>query len=387
MIQKAILIGINKIFEGQDREKSEDLLKEVALLAETAGVVNVGEVLKTVKRIDPAYYLSKGILENIKELTLASMADLVIIDVNLSPAQERNMSEYMELNVIDRTRLILDIFAMRAGTAESKYQVELAMLDYTLPRLKGIGVMLSRTGAGIGTRGPGETKLETDRRKIRQRISYIKNKLKLAEKTRTLHRATRRKQGLLTAALVGYTNSGKTTLLSALTGKGKGGENKLFATLGTKMASIYDARDKRKVIISDTVGFIQNLPPFLIKSFKSTLEETVYSDVLLHVVDPVQEDALYKSGEVVKILDSIGVGEKKTIVVLNKTDMLTPGRVEFLQKKLEQLTGNVVIPISAKNGNNIDILKEKIFNALPSPLGYVKCRSGFRYSQGSEAER
>lgn len=387
MIQKAILIGINKIFEGQDREKSEDLLKEVALLAETAGVVNVGEVLKTVKRIDPAYYLSKGILENIKELTLASMADLVIIDVNLSPAQERNMSEYMELNVIDRTRLILDIFAMRAGTAESKYQVELAMLDYTLPRLKGIGVMLSRTGAGIGTRGPGETKLETDRRKIRQRISYIKNKLKLAEKTRTLHRATRRKQGLLTAALVGYTNSGKTTLLSALTGKGKGGENKLFATLGTKMASIYDARDKRKVIISDTVGFIQNLPPFLIKSFKSTLEETVYSDVLLHVVDPVQEDALYKSGEVVKILDSIGVGEKKTIVVLNKTDMLTPGRVEFLQKKLEQLTGNVVIPISAKNGNNIDILKEKIFNALPSPLGYVKCRGGFRYSQGSEAER
>ncbi len=387
MIQKAILIGINKAFEGKGREKSEDSLKELALLAETAGATSAGEVLKTVKRIDPAYYLSKGMIEEIKELTITNTADLVIIDVNLSPAQERNMSEYMGVNVIDRTRLILDIFAMRAGTAESKYQVELAMLNYVLPRLKGIGTMLSRTGAGIGTRGPGETKLETDRRKIRQRISYIKNKLKLAEKTRILHRATRKKHALPIATLVGYTNSGKTTLLAALTGKGKGGENRLFATLGTKMASIYDVRDKRKVIISDTVGFIQNLPPFLVKSFKSTLEEAVCSDVLIHVVDPIQEDALYKLEEVVKILDSIGVNEKKTILVLNKIDMLTPEHVKFLQNKLEQLTGNVVIPISAKTGDNIGALKEKIFNAMPSPRRYGKSRRYSRYEQASEAER
>lgn len=360
MVQKAILIGINNILYG--REKSMDSLEELALLAETAGAADTGKVLKTVKKIDPAYYLSKGMLEDIKGLILKNGADLVIIDVNLNPAQERNMSEYVGVNVIDRTRLILDIFATHARTAESKYQVELAMLNYILPRLKGSGIMLSRTGAGIGTRGPGETKLETDRRKIRQRITYIKDKLKLAEKTRILHRFSRKKQGLSTVTLVGYTNSGKTTLLSALTRKGEDGENKLFATLGTKMASIYDKFSKKKVIISDTVGFIQNLPLFLVESFKATLEEAVHSDVLIHVIDPLQSDALHKSEEVIKILDSIGAGEKKTIVVLNKIDLLTSGRVKFLQTKLEQLTGNDVIPVSAKTGDNIGMLKEKIFN-------------------------
>ena len=360
MVQRAILIGINRA--DSEREKSEDLLEELALLSETAGAVNADRVLKTVKKIDPAYYLSKGMLEDIKGLILKDAADLAIIDVNLSPAQERNMSEYVGVNVIDRTRLILDIFATRARTAESKYQVELAMLNYILPRLKGSGIMLSRTGAGIGTRGPGETKLETDRRKVRQRITHIKDKLKLAEKTRGLHRDTRKKQGLSTATLVGYTNSGKTTMLSALTKRGGNGENKLFATLGTKMAGVYDKDSKRKVIISDTVGFIQNLPLFLVESFKSTLEEAVHSNVLIHVIDPTQKDALRKSEEVIKILDSIGAGEKKTIVVLNKIDLLTSARVRFLQTKLEQLTGNSVIPVSAKTGDNIGMLKEKIFN-------------------------
>ncbi|MCL4542138.1 MAG: GTPase HflX [Deltaproteobacteria bacterium] len=360
MVQKAVLIGVNKTPEG--REKTVDSLEELALLSETAGATNVSMILKTVKKINPAYYLPKGMLEDIKGSILNDGADLAIIDINLSPAQERNMSEYIGVDVIDRTRLILDIFATHARTAESKYQVELAMLNYILPRLKGIGTMLSRTGAGIGTRGPGETKLETDRRKVRQRIAYIKDKLKLAERTRMLHRSSRKKHGLSTAALVGYTNSGKTTLLYALTGKGEDGENKLFATLGTKMASIYDKFSKRKVIISDTVGFIRNLPPFLMESFKATLEETANSDILIHVIDPLQKSALQKFEEVIKILVSIGAGEKKTVVVLNKIDLLTSVRVRFLKTKLEWLTGDDVIPVSAKTGDNIGMLKEKIFN-------------------------
>ncbi|MHB1601598.1 MAG: GTPase HflX, partial [bacterium] len=347
-----------------DKEKSADSLEELTLLSETAGAENTSKVLKNIKKIDSAYYLSKGMLEEIKERAVSENADIVIIDASLSPAQERNLSEYFDLNVIDRTRLILDIFAVHARTAESKYQVELAMMNYMLPRLKGAGIMLSRTGAGIGTRGPGETKLETDRRKIRQRIAYIKQKLKLSEKTRGLHRYKRDRQGLYTAAIVGYTNSGKTTLMNSLTGKGEKGEDKLFATLGTKMASIYDAVKRKKVIISDTVGFIQNLPLFLVESFKATLEETVHSDLLIHVIDPLQSDAAGKSEEVIKILDEIGAKDNKIITVLNKIDLLSEEQIDFLLTKFEILTGKPPIGVSAKTGENIHLLKEKIFESL-----------------------
>jgi GTP-binding protein HflX len=362
MTQKAALIGINTA--ASDREKSVDSLEELAMLSETAGAANVFTVLKNVKKIDPAYYLSKGMLEEIKEQAVSADADIVIIDASLSPAQESNLSEYFDLNVIDRTRLILDIFAVHARTAESKYQVELAMMNYMLPRLKGAGIMLSRTGAGIGTRGPGETKLETDRRKVRQRITHIKDKLKLAEKTRLLHRSKRKKQELSTVAIVGYTNSGKTTLMQSLTGKGEAGEDKLFATLGTKTASIYDAARRKKVIISDTVGFIQNLPLFLVESFKATLEETVHSDLLLHIIDPVQKDAVHKSEEVIKILGDIGAEAEKITTVLNKTDLLSEAQADFLLAKFERLTGKPVIGVSAKTGENINLLKEKIFESL-----------------------
>ncbi|HEC25740.1 MAG TPA: GTPase HflX [bacterium] len=362
MIQKAVLIGINLNISG--RERSMDSLEELAMLSETAGAVNAVSVLKNIKKIDPAYYLSMGMLEDIKGLVLSVNADIVIIDASLSPAQENNLSEYFDLNVVDRTRLILDIFAAHAKTAEGKCQVELAMMNYILPRLKGAYMMLSSTGAGIGTRGPGETKLETDRRKVRQKITHIKNKLKLTEKTRLLHRSKRNKQGLSTAAIVGYTNSGKTTLMRNLTGKGEKGEDKLFATLGTKAASIYDNIRGKKVIVSDTVGFIRNLPLFLIESFKATLEETAYSDMLLHVIDPTQKDVLYKSEEVIKTLNEIGVGDKKMIVVLNKIDLLSAERADFLKTKLERLMGKPVVLISAKTGENKNLLKEKIFELL-----------------------
>ncbi len=366
MMQRALLIGINTAASSVafNRDKSADSLEELAMLSETAGAENAFKVLKNIKKIDPAYYLSKGMLKDIKERIVSENADIVIIDASLSPAQERNLSEYFDLNVIDRTRLILDIFAVHARTAESKYQVELAMMNYMLPRLKGAGIMLSRTGAGIGTRGPGETKLETDRRKIRQRIVYIKEKLKLSEKTRLLHRYKRGRQGLLTAAIVGYTNSGKTTLMKSLTGKGETGEDKLFATLGTKMASIYDALRRKKVIISDTVGFIQNLPLFLVESFKATLEETVHSDLLIHVLDPTKNDAVNKLEEVIKILNEIDTEDKKIITILNKIDLLSVEQVNFLLTKFEILTGKQVVAVSAKTGENINLLKEKIFESL-----------------------
>jgi len=361
MTQRALLIGINT---DSDIEKSRDSLEELKMLSETAGAENVFSVLKNIKKIDPAYYLSKGMLEDIKDKTVSENADIVIIDASLSPAQERNLSEYFDLNVIDRTRLILDIFAVNARTAESRYQVELAMMNYILPRLKGAGIMLSRTGAGIGTRGPGETKLETDRRKIRLKITHIKEKLKLSEKTRTLHRSKRSRHGFLTAAIVGYTNSGKTTLMKSLTGKGEKGENKLFATLGTKTASIYDDAKKKKVLISDTVGFIQNLPLFLVDSFKGTLEETVQADLLIHVIDPLQNSVIDKSGEVIKILDEIGVKDKTILTVINKTDLIGEEQADFLKNKFETVTGGSVIAVSAKTGKNIDLLKEKIFDLL-----------------------
>jgi GTP-binding protein HflX len=363
MSQRALLVGINNAAVS-DKEKSSDSLEELAMLSETAGAENVLKILKNIKKIDPAYYISKGILEEIKALSISENIGIVIIDASLSPAQERNLSEYFDLNVIDRTRLILDIFAVHARTAESRYQVELAMLNYILPRLKGAGAMLSRTGAGIGTRGPGETKLETDRRKIRQKITHIKEKLKLSEKTRFLHRSQRNRQGLFTAAIAGYTNSGKTTLMRSLTGKGEQGEDKLFATLGTKTASIYDAAARKKVIISDTVGFIQNLPLFLVESFKATLEETVHADLLIHVIDPLQSDAAGKSEEVMKILEEIGAGDKNIITVINKIDLLPEEQVYFLMSKFENLTGKPAIAVSAKTGLNINRLKENIFESI-----------------------
>ncbi len=362
MTQRAFLVGINTA--GADIEKSEDSLEELEMLSKTAGAENVFKALKNIKKIDPAYYLSKGMLEEIKEKASSENADIVIIDASLSPAQERNLSEYFDLNVIDRTRLILDIFAVHARTAESRYQVELAMMNYMLPRLKGAGIMLSGTGAGIGTRGPGETKLETDRRKIRHKITHIKERLKLSEKTRMLHRSKRNRQGLSTAAIVGYTNSGKTTLMKSLTGKGENGEDRLFATLGTKMASIYDAVRKKKVLISDTVGFIQNLPLFLIDSFKATLEETVQADLLIHVIDPIQNSSVDKAGNVIKILDEIGVKDKIIMTVINKIDLLPKEQVDFLKEKFEIITGNPVIAVSARTGENINLLKEKIFESI-----------------------
>ncbi len=361
--ERVFLVGINS----GGRKISGDSLEELALLSKTAGAVNTGQILKTIKKIDPAYYISEGMVIDLKMLVRQSNADLVIFDTDLSPAQERNLSDLFEVNVLDRTRLILDIFAMHAKTSEGKLQVELALLQYILPRLKGIGIMLSRTGGGIGTRGPGETKLETDRRKIRLKIKHIKDKLELAQKTRNLHRIKRVKERIATVTLVGYTNSGKTSLLHAITNADVMGEDKLFATLGTKMKSMYDKETGNKVIVSDTVGFIQNLPLFLIESFKATLEEAVYSDLLLHVIDPTQNEAFYKAEEVIKILEKIGAGDKKIITVLNKTDLIAPEEADALKEKIELLTGSVVIAVSAKEHVNIDILKKAIFEYL-SPL-------------------
>ncbi|MHB1664905.1 MAG: GTPase HflX [bacterium] len=359
-MEKAFLVGINR----GKKELSLDSLEELAMLSKTAGALNIGQVLKNVKKIDPAYYITKGMADELKEILQSNDADIVLFDVDLSPAQERNLADFFEVNVLDRTRVILDIFATHAKTAEGKLQVELALLQYILPRLKGSADMLSRTGAGIGTRGPGETKLETDRRKVRLKIKHIKDRLELAKKTRSLQRTRREKQRLSTVTLVGYTNSGKTTLLQALTHSKEQGEDKLFATLGTKMEAMYDKNGDKKVIVSDTVGFIQNLPLFLIESFKSTLEEAVFSSLLVHIVDPMQNEAITKAEEVIKILEKIGAGENKIITVLNKIDLISQEQAAYLKNKFEQITGGVVVPVSAKNDINLDLLKDSIFKSL-----------------------
>ncbi len=359
-MEKAFLVGINR----GKKELSLDSLEELGMLSKTAGAVNIGQVLKNVKTINPAYYITKGIADELKEIIQSNDADIVLFDADLSPAQERNLSEFFEVNVLDRTRIILDIFATRAKTAEGKLQVELALLQYILPRLKGSADMLSRTGAGIGTRGPGETKLETDRRKVRLKIKHIKDKLELAKKTRSLQRLNRGKQRLDTVTLAGYTNSGKTTLLQALTHSKEHGEDKLFATLGTKMEAMHNKNGSKKVIISDTVGFIQNLPLLLIESFKSTLEEAVFSSLLVHVVDPTQNGAIAKAEEVIKILEKIGAGENKIITALNKVDLIPQEQADYLKNKFEQITGGIVVPVSAKNNINLDLLKDSIFQAL-----------------------
>lgn len=283
----------------------------------------------------------------------------MIFDDELSPVQVRNISDHLGCKVIDRTTLILDIFAMRAATKEGKIQVELAQLRYMLPRLTGMGQALSRLGGGIGTRGPGETKLETDRRHIRRRIEFLSDELKEVEKHRSLLRARRKKDNKTVVALVGYTNAGKSTLLNLLTGAQALAENKLFATLDPTQRSL-TLSDNRELLLVDTVGFIRKLPHHLVKAFKSTLEEAALADVLLHVID-VSNDEYQSHIEVVEqILQELGAGGKPTIAVLNKMDLAQ-------EKVIPNAISSCVrtVPISAAEQTGIDALLEAIEEVAP----------------------
>ncbi|MBR2139513.1 MAG: GTPase HflX, partial [Phascolarctobacterium sp.] len=358
--ERAVLVGME--YNGMLNTLGwtiEDSVEELKQLADTAGAQVVAKFMQKRPKPDPAFFIGKGKVQELALFVQQENIDLCIFDDELSPAQQRNIEQAMGIRVLDRTALILDIFAQRARTNEGKLQVELAQLQYNLPRIMGKGLSLSRLGGGIGTRGPGETKLEVDRRRIRDRIAYIKECIGKVKSVRTLHRAGRNKASVPTVSLVGYTNAGKSTLLNTLTNSDIYAKDQLFATLDPTTRQL-DLPNKQQAILTDTVGFIQRLPHQLVAAFQSTLEEVVEADVLLHVIDVSHELYKEQSNAVYHVLDQIGAKDKTIITVYNKIDKLPADSA--LPARLAQEENSICI--SAKANINLDKLLKLISENL-----------------------
>ncbi len=358
--ERAVLVGME--YNGMLNTLGwtiEDSVEELKQLADTAGAQVVAKFMQKRPKPDPAFFIGKGKVQELALFIQQENIDLCIFDDELSPAQQRNIEQAMGIRVLDRTALILDIFAQRARTNEGKLQVELAQLQYNLPRIMGKGLSLSRLGGGIGTRGPGETKLEVDRRRIRDRIAYIKECIGKVKSVRTLHRAGRNKASVPTVSLVGYTNAGKSTLLNTLTNSDIYAKDQLFATLDPTTRQL-DLPNKQQAILTDTVGFIQRLPHQLVAAFQSTLEEVVEADVLLHVIDVSHELYKEQSNAVYHVLNQIGAKDKTIITVYNKIDKLPADSA--LPARLAQEENSICI--SAKTNINLDKLLELIAENL-----------------------
>lgn len=358
--ERAVLVGME--YNGMLNTLGwtiEDSVEELKQLADTAGAQVVARFLQKRPKPDPAFFIGKGKVQELALFVQQENIDLCIFDDELSPAQQRNIEQAMGIRVLDRTALILDIFAQRARTNEGKLQVELAQLQYNLPRIMGKGLSLSRLGGGIGTRGPGETKLEVDRRRIRDRIAYIKECIGKVKSVRNLHRAGRNKASVPTVSLVGYTNAGKSTLLNTLTNSDIYAKDQLFATLDPTTRQL-DLPDKQQAILTDTVGFIQRLPHQLVAAFQSTLEEVVEADILLHVIDISHELYKEQSNAVYHVLEQIGAKDKTIITVYNKIDKLPADSA--LPARLAQEENSICI--SAKANINLDKLLELIAENL-----------------------
>lgn len=330
-------------------------LRELAQLAETAEAIVLHQVVQFRHIKDPAWLIGMGKAQEIAQLAEAEEADLIIFDQELSPAQMRNLEKLFPCKVIDRTQLILDIFAKRAQTKEGRIQVELAQLEYMLPRLAGRGKELSRLGGGIGTRGPGEKKLETDRRHIYRQIRELKKELEEVKKHRRLHQARRKKSGFPQIALVGYTNAGKSTLLNRLTGSGVLAENQLFATLDPT-TRVLTLPTGKHVLLTDTVGFIQQLPHHLVAAFRSTLEQVNEADLLLHVIDSSHPESQEQIEVVEQVLSDLGASHIPILKVYNKQDLN--------QGVLHAYTDQEAIAISAFSEEDLERLKNKIDQLL-----------------------
>jgi GTP-binding protein HflX len=342
----------------RQRQRTEESLAELGLLAESAGAKVLDTVLQERPRRDAATLVGRGKLEEIAELIRESGANLLVFDQDLSPAQQRNVEEAVEIKTIDRTQLILDIFAKRAQTREGRLQVELAQLSYFLPRLAGKGTLLSRLGGGIGTRGPGETKLETDRRRIRERIQAVRREIEHVRRERSTRREARRRRDVPVVALVGYTNAGKSTLFNRLTEADAVVSDQLFMTLDPLVRRVA-LGGGREILVVDTVGFIQKLPHALVAAFRATLEEVVEADLLLHVVDASSNDVEERESAVEQVLDEIGAGERPRVLVLNKSDATPPARVASLETAR---SGAVVV--SALTGEGAGRLLEVVGERL-----------------------
>lgn len=351
--ERVILVGVS-VDDSDDTEKSLDELEE---LAKTAGAITVGRIIQNREQIHPGTYVGKGKIDEIKELLWETEATGIICDDELAPAQLGNLQDALDTKVMDRTLIILDIFAARASTNEGKIQVELAQLKYRQSRLVGLGKSLSRLGGGIGTRGPGEKKLEMDRRLIKGRIAQLNRELKDVKRHREVQREQRSRNRIPVIAIVGYTNAGKSTLLNKLTGAGVLEEDKLFATLdpttrGLKLPS------KQEVLLTDTVGFIRKLPHHLIEAFKSTLEEAKYADIILHVVDasnPQMDEQMYIVYETLRNLEVVN---KTIITAFNKQDKAPQDSI------IRDFKADHILKISAKTGQGLDDLMNVIEDVL-----------------------
>jgi GTPase len=364
MMEKAILIGLQTPKAQWDIEET---MRELAKLAETAGAQTVAEMVQKRPSADSAYYVGKGKAEEIAVIAAELEADLALFDDELSPTQTRNLEKLTGIRVVDRTALILDIFARRARSREGKLQVELAQLSYLLPRLTGRGEQLSRLGGGIGTRGPGETKLEVDRRTIRKRISDLKKEIEEIKKHRSLHRQARQSIPLPVVTLVGYTNAGKSTLLNALTDAGVFTEDKLFATLDPTTRRV-KLPGGRIFLLTDTVGFIQKLPHHLVVSFRATLEEVLEADMLLHVVDASHPLAAEQMAAVNKILADLEAAALPTLTVFNKMD------IPESHLALNSLVSGAenFVAVSAQKGHGLGVLLAKVDEMLQANLNHFE---------------
>ncbi len=368
--ERVILVAVRK----SDKENTEQSLDELCELASTAGAVTVARVIQNLDNFNPATYIGKGKIDEIKELIIEYDATGIICDDELSPAQMNNLSDALEIKVMDRTLLILDIFAGRANTNEGKIQVELAQLRYRSSRLSGLGNALSRLGGGIGTRGPGETKLEMDRRIIHERIGQLKHELEAVVTHRELTRSQRSRSNIPVVAIVGYTNAGKSTLLNTLTGAGILAENKLFATLDPTTRGL-ELESGQQVLLTDTVGFISKLPHHLVEAFKSTLEEAVYADIILHVVDASNPAMDSQMHVVYDTLDKLGAGDKPIITAFNKIEIAG-------NKVLKDFKADKTVNISALHGDGLTELKDTIEEVLRESKIYIE--KTYSYTEASK---
>ncbi len=394
--ERAVLVGLELTSSGQRSRvltdsstfNSEESLQELATLARSAGAEIVDQIIQRRDRPDAATLIGSGKVQEVQSAIASSAADLVIFDNELSPTQQRNLEKELGVRLIDRTQLILDIFASRARTSEGQLQVELAQLTYILPRLTGRGIEMSRLGGGIGTRGPGETQLETDRRKIQRRIKGIKQDLEKVRAGRSIQRRQRQSVPLATVALVGYTNAGKSSLFNRLTGAHVVADQRMFATLDPTVRHIM-LPSHRRILLSDTVGFIRNLPTTLVQAFRATLEEVVEAELLLHVVDVSGTHAADDTAHVFRVLGEIGVRDTPQILVMNKVDLLPEGELD-VETAAHRLVHDAdrgdgpakAVAVSARTGSGLDRLLATVDRELAlDPVAPAR----FRFPAGEGA--